>query len=191
MFKYCVAMLKLFQILSIISWVYLTELDGRSRTSHTTPCNGGIGHGAPIGGIWVCGDQAHAKKCKQNESTIFACCVKFHTYICRLRSQYIRTWQITVILIVGKKPEYSQLEQHAEIKMAHVLGSPGLSVVYLSLIAIYLLILMKISTCYHVLICTFLFIAGTSKFWNQPRKLLSRKQENPDDHSRQYVTKGR
>ena len=44
-----------------------------------------------------------------------------HMFILKLTSQYIGTWWILVILIAGKL-EYPQLEPHAKIKMAQVLG---------------------------------------------------------------------
>ena len=37
-----------------------TDLQGRSQTSYTTPCNGVLSQGAQIGGLWVFAD--HTRK---------------------------------------------------------------------------------------------------------------------------------
>ena len=67
---------------------------------------------------------AHAEKkntCKQNAPTIFACCVVFHTCLssCSDRSTYVPDESQ-----LKKKPKYPQLEPHAGIRMAQVLGAP-------------------------------------------------------------------
>ena len=69
--------------------------------------------------------QPHTQKQTQTKCVhnLHALCGVSHMFILTLRPQYIRTWLITVILIFRKKPEYPQLEPHAAIKMAQVLGS--------------------------------------------------------------------
>ena len=42
-----------------------TDIQGRSQTSHTIPCNGIISHGAQIGGIWVFANHTRNNKAKQ------------------------------------------------------------------------------------------------------------------------------
>ena len=71
-----------------------TDIQGRSLTLYSAPCNGIISHAAQIGGLWVFANYAR----KTNASMIFARRAAFY----RSRCSDIYTWQTTVILITGK-----------------------------------------------------------------------------------------
>ena len=70
-----------------------TDIQGRFQTSYTTPYNGAISHGAKIGVFGLLPTthvETNANKMRPQ------LCAAFHA------SQYIHTWRITVILIMGK-----------------------------------------------------------------------------------------
>ena len=60
--------------------VTTTDIQGRSQTSYTTPCNGVLSPGAQIGGIWVFVVHTRRNKRKQNVSTIFVPHAAFHLH---------------------------------------------------------------------------------------------------------------
>ena len=102
-----------------------SQIQGRSQTLYTVPCNGVVSHGLKLG---VFGDLAnHARKSKRkaNMSTTFARCPAFLS-IFTLRLQYM---QVTFapekpVILITEKPTDSQFDPHARIKMAQVVGSP-------------------------------------------------------------------
>ena len=53
------------------SGVHFTDIERRSQTSYTAPCNRVVSHGALIGGVWVFEDHTGRNKRKQNASMIF------------------------------------------------------------------------------------------------------------------------
>ena len=102
-----------------------TDIEERSQTLYTAPCNGTLSHGAQIGGLCVL-PPMHAKT-RNNASTIFTCHGVFHTCLSsrsdcsRCRWHYAPDqsrlfWFRENI----KNPQF----EHARIKMAQVLGSP-------------------------------------------------------------------
>ena len=76
-------------------WFYLsrypcfnTEMQGRSQTSYTSPCNGVVSHGSQIGGLRVFADHARKNKSKAKASTIFSRSVALYScFIFTLRPQ--------------------------------------------------------------------------------------------------------
>ena len=103
-------------------YVPTTDIQGRSQTSYTAPCNGVVNHGAQIGGVRVFAVHTHGNKCKQNASTIFACRGAFYTCLSSRsdrstyapdKSQLFWSWENPNTIIWA----------HAGTKMAQVLGS--------------------------------------------------------------------
>ena len=107
------------------SWCYVhsTDTQGRSQMWYTVLCNGVVSHGAQIRGIWVFANHTCKNKRKINASTIFAHCAAMHVYLHAQRPSRCR-WHTHLMFWLWKKPEYSQFEPHAGVKMAQILGSP-------------------------------------------------------------------
>ena len=83
-----------------------TDLDHRSWTSYTTPCNGTVSHGAPIWVIWIFADHTRGNECKQTHHPSSRCvqhftCVYLHVQTA-VDAGDIRIWRIGVILIKWK-----------------------------------------------------------------------------------------
>ena len=70
----------------------LTDIQGRSQTSYTAPCNGVVSHGAQIGGLRVFADHTHKNKRKANASrtftshAVFYACLSSRSDRCRWRT---------------------------------------------------------------------------------------------------------
>ena len=79
-----------------------------------------VSHGAPIGVIWDFADHTSGNKCKQTASTIF---VRRFTHV-YLHAETAVHMHLTnhCYFHHRKKPEYPELDPHAGIKMAQVLG---------------------------------------------------------------------
>ena len=58
-----------------------TDIEGRSQNPYSTPCNGVVSHGAPIGRIQVFAEHTRRNKCKKNASMTFARRAAFHTFL--------------------------------------------------------------------------------------------------------------
>ena len=103
-----------------------TDLDRRSRTSYTAPCNDVVSHGAPIGGIRVFADHTRGNRHKQK--SVHNLRVAFHAWLSSRSDRSKCRWH-THLTNHGyfdhmENPEYCQLEPHARRKMAPILESP-------------------------------------------------------------------
>ena len=101
-----------------------TDLDRRSRTSYTAPCNGVVSHGAPIGGFRVFADHTRGNKHKQNVSMIFAPRAAFYACLSSHSDRSTYAPDESRLFWSQEKLEYPQFEPHAGIKMVQVLASP-------------------------------------------------------------------
>ena len=61
-----------------MNFILPTDIQWRSQTSYTAPCNGVVNHWAQIGGLRVFADHTRKNKCKTNASTFFACHAAFY-----------------------------------------------------------------------------------------------------------------
>ena len=66
----------------------------------------------------------HMTKCKQNASMIFSHCAAFHTCLSSCSDCNTYSPDESQLFLLQEKPEYSQFEPHARVKMVQVLGSP-------------------------------------------------------------------
>ena len=103
------------------TWNKPTDLDCRSPTSCTAPCNGVISHGAPMGGIWVFADHTHTWKQTQTKCVHDLCvpCGISHVFIFSLKPQLM---QMTYapdesVILITRKPKYPS--------GSHMLGRKG------------------------------------------------------------------
>ena len=86
---------------------YVTDLDQRSQTFYTALCNGVVSHGAQIGGIRVFPTtHTEINANKMCPWSLCAIMLRFtHVYLhaqTAVNTSDVRTWWITVILIMGK-----------------------------------------------------------------------------------------
>ena len=83
--------------------LFTTDIERRSQNSYTALCNVIVSHGAPVGGILDFADHTRGNKCKAKcVHDLCTPCGVSHMFIFTLRSQFIQTWWITVILMIGK-----------------------------------------------------------------------------------------
>ena len=93
----------------IVNHAYATDIERRSQNSYTALCNGDVSHGAPIGGIWFCRPNTWKQTQTKCVPNLHAPCGISCVFIFTRRPQYIYTWWITLILIMGN-PEDPQFE---------------------------------------------------------------------------------
>ena len=72
-------------------YTWNTDMEGRSQTSYTTPCNGVVNHGAPIGGIRVLTDHSRDNKRKQKAAWSSRACVRWFPMWCDFSCVFIFT----------------------------------------------------------------------------------------------------
>ena len=110
---------------SLPTWDRITDIERRSHNSYTAPCNGGVSHGAPIGGIRLFLPTTHAET-NANKMHPQSLWVVIRFTCVYLHAQTAVHTHLTNhgYFDSGKKPEYLQFEPYAGIKMAQVLRFP-------------------------------------------------------------------
>ena len=105
--------------------VRITDIQERSQTLYTIPCNGVVSYGAQIGGLWVFANHTCKNKHKAIASTIIvrhaAFCACLFSSSNRSRCKWNTHLMNHIYFDYRKDPQF---EPHARIKMAQVLGSP-------------------------------------------------------------------
>ena len=105
-----------------------TDIQGRSQTPYTVPCNGVISHGAQIGGLWGFADHTQKKcktKCVHDFRVAFCVCLSSRLDCSRCRWHTHLTHHS--YFYYGKNPKTLNLSPHWGKNGA---GS-GISLVYL------------------------------------------------------------
>ena len=103
-------------------WTWITNIQGRSQTSYTAPCNGVVSHGALSLGF--CQPTKAKTNVKTNVFMIFTCCVAYLSSRRSQQMQVIYAPDEPRLFWLREKPEDPKFEPHARIKMAQVLGFP-------------------------------------------------------------------
>ena len=113
-------------------YMRITDIQGRSQTLYTAPCNGVVSHGSQIWGLWVFAEHTHKNKCKTNAPMIFAGGAAFYACLSS-RSDCSRCkWHTHLTnhgyFDCGKNPKPSNLRPMSCLKWCRFWDFPCVSV---------------------------------------------------------------